>query len=284
MIDSHTLPLVFNDYDFLARYQVRIDRPNGQMQFLIDSVQALLPDEEGVTLIDLGGGTNSYLSFMHTARRRIVCDCEPEALAGMRGVETIRAALPETGLPDGMAEWVSAAELIEHLPAPVYEASLREIARLSRRFAAITAPFMQHLESGLVRCVACRSLYQCEGHLRRYAWTDILGLQERLGGLVRFGFFRQLQSMSRKRVGYQLRRLRHVLRRLGLCGYARPPFTKCPVCQHEEFFDYEGHQRRARQQEDPSWLAPLPWSGGGTVGNFFLAVFDRQASRTVFRT
>ena len=275
---AKSYPLVFTDYTFLARHQVRRNRPNGQMRFLMDGCLRLLPHPEQATILDLGGGTNSYLTFLNIGQRKIICDPEAEALAGMRGVETVEAALPRTGLPSGIADWVSAGELIEHLAPEVYEEGLREIARLSRRFVAITSPFYQHLASSLVRCSGCGSLYRCDGHFRRYTWADIQGLQAYFGRLVRLGFFTRPQAMFDKRIAYRLRHVRQILRGMRLWPYARPPFTKCPICMHEEFFAYEEHQRESGHAEDTYWLTPLPWCGEGIVGDFFLAVFDRDSS------
>jgi len=64
---------------------------------------------------------------------------------------------------------------------------------------------------------------------------------------------------------------------LGLCRYPEPPFAKCPVCGAEAFHDYAGYRARVAQLHTPYWVAPLAFTNG-TVGEHFMAVFDRDAA------
>jgi uncharacterized C2H2 Zn-finger protein len=250
------------------------------MSFLIEAVRELLPPHGQATLLDVGGGTNSYLVFLDGEYRKIVSDSVSESLDHMAGVEKIVAALPDTGLPESMADWVSACELIEHLPPESYGKGLVEIARLSRRFVAITCPFFQHLESGHLKCGRCGALYQCDGHYRRFTLEDIYGLQEFFGGLVRLGFSGQPRAFLMIRLRYRLKEIRYLMRRIGLYRYPELPFAKCPVCGVETFKDYEDYQARVKRLDSTYWLAPLPLVNG-KVGEHFMAVFDRQAKPLV---
>jgi hypothetical protein len=268
---------IFRDYDFLAAYQVPKSRPCGLMSFLMDAVRDFLPPDETTTLLDVGGGTNSYLVFLEGGYRKIVADSVAGSLKGMAGVETMVAALPATGLPEGMADWVSACEVIEHLPPEVYHQGLVELARLSKRFVAITSPFFQHLASGQIKCGRCGVMHQCEGHYRRFDWPDIYQLQSYFGGLVRLGFAVQPRPFWLTGLRYRLKQIRYGMRRLGLCPYPEPPFAKCPVCGAEAFHDYAGYRARVAQLQTTYWVAPLA-STNGTVGEHFMAVFDRDAA------
>ena len=268
--------MVFQDYDFLARWAARQSRPTGLMLPLLEAVRDLVPAGGEATLLDVGGGTNSYLVFVGGGYRKIVCDLEPRSLEGLPGVETRVAALPHTGMPSGMADWVSACQVVEHLSPKDYEAGLQEIARLSRRWVAITAPFYQHLESGLVKCPRCAVLYQCDGHCRAFDLGDIYRLQDFFGGLIRLGFCGVRRSWWLTRMRYRLKKVRFSLRRLGLWDYPRPPFTRCPRCGEEAFHDLAAYRARAEQDRAPKWLVPPPFTRG-PVGEHFMAVFDRKA-------
>ena len=269
--------LAFDDYAFLAKHQVRSQQPNGRLLFMAQAVRECLPADGQSALLDLGGGTNSYLSFVGPGYRKIVGDSIPAAVDGLSEVETVVAELPETGLPTAIADWISALEVIEHMPPSVYVQSLGEIARLSRRFVAISSPFFQHLESAHVQCASCGAIYQCEGHYRRFEPEDIYRLQDHFGGLVRLGFATEPRGMAALRLRYRLKQVRDFLRRMGLQPHARPPFTKCPRCGQEEFHGYETFRTRAEWPDQSHWSVDPRRLAAGPVGNFFLAVFDRHA-------
>ena len=268
---------VFNDYDFLARHQVRARRPSGMMMFVIDAVTDFLPNPNGTTLLDMGGGTNSHLTHISEDYRRIVTDCSAEAIAGLSSVETIHALLPRTGLPDGMADLVSACAVIEHLPPQIYNESLKELARLTNRFTVITGPFHQHLESAYVKCRQCGIEYQCEGHFRRFELKEIEKLQNHFGGIVRLGFWGARKPLTTYRLHYRLKQVRYLLRRLGLIAYPAVPFTKCPACQAEEFNAYESYVSNALEPNQDYWVVTLPCTGRTLVGEHFMVMMDKNA-------
>ncbi len=91
--------LVFQDYEFLARHQVRKTRPNGMMLFLIDAVGDLLSGSPQSVLLDVGGGTNSYLTFLRSGHRKVVCDAVPTSMEGLTGVETVVAVAASEWTP-----------------------------------------------------------------------------------------------------------------------------------------------------------------------------------------
>jgi hypothetical protein len=271
--------LVFNNYDFLAKHQVRVQQPTGVMLFLVEAVNALLPADENATLIDVGGGTNSYLTFLPEGYRRVIVDCAAKALRdGFQGIRTVVGALPEMGLRTGIAEWVSACQVIEHLAPDIYAKSLAEPARLSNRFVAITSPFLQHLESANVRCERCKAIYQCEGHFRTFGVNDIIGLQNYFGGLVRIGFRGSGQSLRRIVFLNRIKQIRYFLRRIGLLRFPKVSFTKCPVCGHEEFHGNASVSSTEDVPDQAYFVARVDLSRRAMFGKTFMAVFERGAS------
>ena len=268
--------LVFCDYDFLAKYQVRANRPTGIMLFFIDAIRRFLPDAEKRTLLDLGGGTNTYLTYIGGDYQKIAVDCSQDSLKKLAGVRTALGSLPGTGLSSGLADWVSASEVIEHLPPEIYEKSLMEIARLTKRYIAVSSPFFQHLESANVECEHCGVVYQCEGHFRSFRLNDIMHLQNYFGRLISIGFWGKPRSLIAIQMRYRFKQIRYFLRKMRVMAYPKPPFYRCPVCMHEEFHDYDNYKTRSSEPDQKYFNASLPLTRHGLFGDNFMAVFDRS--------
>lgn len=266
----------FDDYEFLSRHQVARQRPDESHLRIMETAKDLLSGCDRAILLDLGGGTNSYLTYLEGNYTKIISDWVARSLLMMRGVEKVVAALPDIPFSDGTVEWASACAVIEHLPPEIYEKSLQEIARVSKRFVALTGPFFQHLESAYLQCDHCRAIYQCEGHFRRYELADLYALQQYFGGLVRLGFIGNPRGLGETRRRYVLKKFRYGLRTMGLANYPKVPFTQCPVCRTEVFHEYETYKARAENSDSNCWLVPLPFSKS-KVGEHFVAVFDREA-------
>ncbi len=265
------------DYEFLAEYQIRHNKPSGWMPLLLDAVNKLVPPGPRQVLLEVGGGTNSYLNFVKGDYVKLVSDYVPQALQGMSGVERLAMALPQTALRSGVAEMVSACAVIEHLPPDIYQESLEEIARLSRRFLALTGPFYQNLESARVKCKQCGAIFQSDGHFRRYELNDLYNLQDFFGGLIMLGFCGTPRTLFMTKVRYRLKQIRYLLRRIGLNNYPNIPFLKCPACQAVAFHNYEDYKALVDKIDLPCWLTDTPFSHGN-VAQFFFAVFDMQAN------
>jgi hypothetical protein len=71
--------------------------------------------------------------------------------------------------------------VLEHIPNPVYEKALSELARVSSRFLLISVPYREDLEQGHTTCPSCGSTFNADLHLRTYDDATFRGLFGRHG-------------------------------------------------------------------------------------------------------
>jgi DNA-directed RNA polymerase subunit RPC12/RpoP len=85
----------------------------------------------------------------------------------------IHASSDRIDLPDRSFDMVFSSELLEHLESPVFEGTLTEMKRLSRKYLFITVPNDQSVEKDFIRCPSCGHVFNRAYHIRRF---DAAGL------------------------------------------------------------------------------------------------------------
>lgn len=74
----------------------------------------------------------------------------------------------ELPFSDGSFDLIIATEIIEHVPASLYERSLTELARVAGKYILITVPNGENLEENTAVCGACGAHFHIWGHMRTY--------------------------------------------------------------------------------------------------------------------
>lgn len=233
---------IFNDYSFLAKYQVESPVIPFRHKIAIRIVDVL--DLSHHSLLDVGGGTSSYLKYVK-GRHRAVCDMEPSSIESSLYEESFQAALPTLQLEDCSYDVVSAFEVLEHMPLDMYLPSVKELGRITNDITIISAPFMQDLTGAYCKCASCGCIFQCEGHYRSFDIEDLKAIQEHLGTLAEV-YFCCPSNTEKMGISYGIglkfkkivkARVRFAYQLFGK-KFAKPPFTKCPSCNTELFHDY----------------------------------------------
>lgn len=261
---------VFNDYDFLAQH---VKAGVAQAPHLVHAAETARRLKVK-SILDIGGGSSTYITLLSDACDSAVVDISKKSLEAVRTKMKAVGALPHLPVRKTF-DFVSALELLEHLQPDVYDESLREISRVSNRYIIVTAPFLQDLSAALVRCEACGSEFQCEGHWRSYGLKELFGLQQYFGGLSELYFAGK--SKGNYYIYLCVVRMKGVVRRIlqkSVRGkYCRPPFTKCPTCGNEIFNDYNEYANyQVTSLDNECWER---WSNGGRVAGRFAALYDK---------
>lgn len=164
-----------SDAEFYEQESMWADRPlTAREQQRLEETAAALPPSE--SWADVGAGDGRLLKAVSSAGLAIAVERSGAALsfaAGLR-VQGDVSALP---LADGAVDTVSICEVLEHLPAGVFERTLLEAARVARRHVLITVPNREDLNRGMVRCPSCRCVFHRHRHLKTF-------LPEMMGKLV----------------------------------------------------------------------------------------------------
>lgn len=262
-----TASVVFNDYDFLARHARSHQQPAIHHRFAEFICRAVSPR----SVIDVGGGTNSFVAALSC--ETAVADPAARGLDRVGSVTRVLGALPNIPLGRNF-EFVALLEVLEHLTPDIFEASLKEVRRLSSRWVLVTSPFCQDLSGAFTVCRACNAVFQAEGHCRSLGLDEVLGLQRYWGGITDLYFMGTPARSPRAycRIETMKAVVRRLLQRTTKRGFCSPPFTKCPVCGEAQFKDYEKYLRGADKASD-YWR----WAPGRPAAERFGALFDRNA-------
>lgn len=263
---------VFNDYDFLAKYAKKdnVRKPNQKLAAKI--VNELNVD----SILDVGGGTSSYLCSFGKEYDTAIIDVSAESLEHVHAKWKIVGALPNIPMQARSFEFVSVLEVIEHIDPSIYKDSLQEISRVSKRFVFITAPFFQDLSAGYVLCDKCGTVFQCEGHVRRFSLKKIEKLQKYFGGLRDLYFIGPYLGsyffhINKATLKYVVRGFLQVCLKIKYC---HPPFTKCPECKHEIFNNYNDYSKaKNTYTTNIRWWK---WKDKRIVSSQFGALFDKH--------
>lgn len=145
----------------------------------IQVVRKLIPENVS-SILDIGCGMGEIINTIVDGddKRTIVgVDLSREALLCVR-VPRVIGRLPHLPFVDRCFDLVMCLEVIEHLGAKDYFASLWEIQRLAMNYVMIGVPYRENLLAKQVICENCRKTFHAEGHLRSFDRSDMLRLFE----------------------------------------------------------------------------------------------------------
>ena len=131
---------------------------------------ALIPSEVQ-SLVDVGCGNGLFLNTLAaTGRipRLLGIDRSETALAYVKTDRKL-GDVTQIDLDDRSFDCASCLQVLEHIPVPVYDAALAELARVASRYMVVSVPFAEDLEDGRTTCPACGSSFNANLHLRSYS-------------------------------------------------------------------------------------------------------------------
>lgn len=175
------------------------------------------------SLLDVGCGNGMFLKVVRDSRHILPIGLERSQTAVRIGAEQlgqtiVNGDIAHLPFSDRTFDAVSALEVLEHLPEPLYHEALAEISRVSCRYILVNVPFREH--RFFIRCPSCGCGFPNYFHLRCFTEHKLANL---------FSDFRLKQS-KRICVVYQ-RPLNYLWtlwrRRFGM------PFDQgmqCPLC------------------------------------------------------
>ena len=160
----------------------------------IEITSRMIP-EDVISVVDVGCGNGLFLNYLSgrvssESLKLLGVDTSESAL---KYVKTDKALGNISKLPFESKSWdlVSALEIIEHLSVDEYEAGLRELARVSRKYILISVPYDQTLEDAFRECPLCKTRFNSAHHKRSFDESAMKALFSDEGientKLMRFG-------------------------------------------------------------------------------------------------
>lgn len=216
-------------------------------------------------VLEVGAGTGRIANALRERGTRVVAI--DLSLNGLRACRTHRVKGSSAELPfrTGAYDLVICAEVIEHLPPDVREATLRELDRVSRRRILLTVPNAEILQEMQARCDRCGTRFHVDGHLASFTGAS-------LARLYPYPVAKLLTSGHRARAWVPV--LLTVRQRLLRCYAWETPLT-CPTCLNSDV------QPPVRSLAVKIIDRLNHYLGREREAGWLLALFDKQVSARV---
>lgn len=135
------------------------------------------------SVADIGCGNGVFVNFLKEYRPGLSIMAADRSHTALQFVKTDKTEADISALPfaDDSFDCVCCLEVIEHLPVPVYERSLRELARISKKHIIISVPYAENLEENYNRCPQCKTIFNWDLHLRSFYEEDMQKLMSAYG-------------------------------------------------------------------------------------------------------
>jgi ubiquinone/menaquinone biosynthesis C-methylase UbiE len=194
----------------------------------IQSTIAMVPSDVR-TLLDAGCGNGVFGRLLLATRQEIRVTGLDRSSSALRFVdfEKFEGNVDALPFPDKSFDCVTCLQVIEHLPVHSYHATLRELARVSRKHILISVPYEERIEENSTRCPSCRTVFNADLHLRSFDMAELRSLMSPYGA----EFLECVFPNQRRRKLYLEELLKRRQRRLD-CRIFRSPV--CPLCGYEE--------------------------------------------------
>ena len=130
------------------------------------------------SLVDIGCGNGVFLNYLAKNKTYLDLLGVDRSETALSYVKTEKKVADITKLPfdDNSFDCVTCLEVIEHLPANVYEIALKELTRISKKYVIISVPYNEKIEDSYTKCPSCLSIFNYELHLRSYLRNDMNNL------------------------------------------------------------------------------------------------------------
>ncbi len=210
----------------------------------LDAAAAFVPDPSA-SILEVGAGDGRGLHHLiaagHDPRRLIALDRSGTALR-RSGLTAVQGSADELPVASRGLDGVICAEVLEHLPAPVYDRARAELERVADDWLIVSVPNRERRHRADITCSDCGCRYNADRHLRSFAPEDLPGLFERfqVEAVVEVGPHQPVYP----------RRARLAMERRGLL--VRPGSPSCPQCgKRYEFSAGAAHDDQPPAGEQP---------------------------------
>jgi ubiquinone/menaquinone biosynthesis C-methylase UbiE len=143
----------------------------------INETIALIPDDSR-SLLDVGCGNGVFPNKLIKEKpelKVVATDRSKEALKHVLS-EKFESDISNIPVNDLQYDCVTCLQVLEHIPVQMYDASLKELARVAKKYVLISVPFNEVLENSFTKCPYCKSTFNLDLHLRSYTLETIENL------------------------------------------------------------------------------------------------------------
>jgi SAM-dependent methyltransferase len=128
---------------------------------------AMIP-EEVKSIVDLGCGDGEITNILAQKYDVIGVDRSKEALKHVK-CKTILSSCEKIDINNNSFDLVFSSELLEHLPDEIFNKTINEMMRITRRYILISVPYKENLRFRFIRCEKCKYTFHIYGHLQTFS-------------------------------------------------------------------------------------------------------------------
>jgi SAM-dependent methyltransferase len=118
-------------------------------------------------ILDVGCWRGDFLNSLPDTYDKTGVDICSEPLKNVRG-KTYACSIEELPFESESFDLVTCFEVLEHVPYNIFEKSISEIERVSKKYIAVSVPNRQMLKQAFVKCGHCGCLFNPDYHVRSF--------------------------------------------------------------------------------------------------------------------
>ncbi len=205
--------------DFWAGSMLADEDNNTRIKTTVD----LIPSDCN-SVLDVGCGNGKFLHKIketNTTIKVIGTDRSDEALQYVNA-EKFVSNITEIPKENEFADCVTCLQVLEHIHDATYAASLKELARVAKKYIIVSVPYNEDLKKSFTECPKCKSEFSWELHMRSYTNHDMEHMFDAEG----FSLVKSLNIVQREELmGQQFfNKIRQILKP------SAPKQFRSPIC------------------------------------------------------
>lgn len=133
----------------------------------INSTMDIIPNDVE-SVLDVGCGDGRIVNRLQGKYEKICgLDISNNALKNVK-TSKVQGSIEKLPFSDNSFDLLICAEVLEHLPYPIYKKAIKEVERVSKKYILISVPNKENLDVRMIKCPKCGCLSNEWRHLRSF--------------------------------------------------------------------------------------------------------------------
>ncbi|WDU52217.1 methyltransferase domain-containing protein [Taylorella equigenitalis] len=190
----------------------------------IEIVKKFIPSDVK-TILDAGCGNGAISNYLN-GYDITGMDRSPEALKYVTN-KTVEGSLDSIPFEDNAFDLIICADVLEHLSEEVFEKTIKEFKRVSKKYILIISPNAEDLTANQSKCYSCDTVFHMNWHIRSLNLRDTISNFRDDFAPIYFSFFGEKWSSEPE--------LKYKQARTSGRGYKHWENAVCPLCGTSQF-------------------------------------------------
>lgn len=188
----------------------------------IKNILKLIPGDVK-SILDAGCGDGRIVNILADKYKTVGLDISEEALKHVK-IEKVCGSVDDMPFASGSFDLVICCEVLEHLPYGVYQRTIEEIMKVTRKYIIVSVPNNENRKNGTIACPFCKCTFHQNRHIQSF--NEI-----RMKSLFKGFFLRRLFTCNLEKVYPSF--IIKTARQLNIFSNY-PWFAICPQCGYSK--------------------------------------------------